>query len=315
MKKIIFLLVGMALLALPIYAKPLVSVEELNTNLDNWFVLDIRSGSKNPKLFQQGHIPNAVYSEYGKAGWRVTKDDVVGLLPSSQELKTLISQLGAKNSSKIVIVSSGANSSDFGSAARVYWTFKVVGHENVSILDGGYQAWQEIAAQDTAYQIETGAGTAVVASDYQIHWDLTYHVDKAFVEDSLEQPGVTLVDARPLNQYLGDAKHAKSKKAGTIPSAVNISEATFFDEANHRLKDQASVQAILKNKNVDESGVIVTFCNTGHWAATAWFAIHEIGGHKQVKMYDGSMVGWTHDADSQVELPGFWKKLYLKIAS
>ena len=134
------------LLSLNVFAaEPLVSVGWLSDNLvnDKVVILDIRNkidgGSK--EIFGTGHIPSAIYSNYLSDGWRSTVDGIVGKLPPVNDLEILIGNLGIGNGDHVVVVPGGINSSDFGSAARVYWTFKVLGHEEVSILDGGYTAW------------------------------------------------------------------------------------------------------------------------------------------------------------------------------
>ena len=120
-------------------AEPLVSVKWLNDNLTNneLVVLDIRNkidgGSK--EAFEVGHIPQAVYSNYLTEGWRTTVDGIVGKLPPVNDLEILIGGLGISNDSQVIVVPGGVSSSDFGSASRVYWTFKVLGHNNVSILE------------------------------------------------------------------------------------------------------------------------------------------------------------------------------------
>ena len=151
-------------------AEPLVSVDWLKINLSNekLIVLDIRNkidgGSK--EAFEVGHIPQAVYSNYLTEGWRTTVDGIVGKLPPVNDLEILIGGLGISNDSQVIVVPGGVSSSDFGSASRVYWTFKVLGHNNVSILDGGYAAW----IQQLPSQLESGVNnpkTAIFKTDFQ----------------------------------------------------------------------------------------------------------------------------------------------------
>ncbi|MEK9935893.1 MAG: rhodanese-like domain-containing protein, partial [Rhodobiaceae bacterium] len=125
-------------------AKPLVDVDWLAANLDNDDVvlIDLRNkidgGSYDTYL--EGHIPSAIHSDYLKDGWRVGRDDVVGLLPEAPQFEALARKLGVSSGSHVVLIPAGVGSTDFGSSARAYWTFKVFGHGNVSILDGGFAA-------------------------------------------------------------------------------------------------------------------------------------------------------------------------------
>src|SRR6185437_12034939 len=107
---------------------------------------DIRSaidGSK-PETFAQGHIPGAVHSDYDKAGWRVTRNNVPFMVPTTADLEI-------DENSYVVVVPAGVNVLDFGSAARTYWTLKYAGVGQVSILDGGLAAWKAVG-----YALETG---------------------------------------------------------------------------------------------------------------------------------------------------------------
>ena len=120
-------------------AEPTVSSDWLNKNLNspNVFVLDIRNklDGGGYDAFKEEHIPGSVHSDYLGAGWRTTIKGVVGQFPGTKALSQLIGGLGIDNQKHVVIVYGGVSSLDFGSAARVYWTFKTIGHENVSILN------------------------------------------------------------------------------------------------------------------------------------------------------------------------------------
>ena len=149
-------------------AQPLVTPAWLNAHLhdQNLVVLDIRSaidGSK-PETFAQGHIPGAVHSDYDKAGWRVTRNNVPFMVPTTPELEKLIGDLGIDENSHVVVVPAGVNVLDFGSAARTYWTLKYTGVANVSILDGGLAAWKA-----AGYALDNGAQRAVAGDLHRHH--------------------------------------------------------------------------------------------------------------------------------------------------
>src|SRR5262245_28867964 len=120
------------------HAEPLVTAEWLNANRadPNLVVLDIRSAidGGGAQAYAAAHIPGSVYSDYDKAGWRVTRNNVPFMVPTVPELEKLIGDLGIDEASHVVVVPAGVNVLDFGSAARTYWTLKYVGVKNVSIL-------------------------------------------------------------------------------------------------------------------------------------------------------------------------------------
>jgi len=124
-------------------------------NEEKLVVLDVRSGIDNGgdrSSFQKSHIPGSVYSNYTNNGWRETRAGVAGLIPPVRSLERLIGSLGIANSSIVVLIPAGTGPTDFGSAARVYWTFKVLGHESVTILNGGLAGWKV-----AGYEVAEGA--------------------------------------------------------------------------------------------------------------------------------------------------------------
>ena len=130
-------------------AEPLMSVETLKAKLGEpeLVVLDVRSviDGGGAEAYAKAHIPGAVHSDYDKAGWRVTRNGLPFMLPTVAQLEKLIGELGIDEDSEVVVVPAGVSATDFGAAARVYWTLKVSGLTKLSILDGGFAAW--IAAE------------------------------------------------------------------------------------------------------------------------------------------------------------------------
>ena len=128
------------------HADPLVTPQWLNEHLadTDLVVLDIRSAidGGGAQAYAAGHIPKSVHSDYDKAGWRVTRNNVPFMVPTVPELEKLIGDLGIDEDTHVVVVPAGVNVLDFGSAARTYWTLKYAGVKNVSILDGGVAAWR-----------------------------------------------------------------------------------------------------------------------------------------------------------------------------
>ena len=281
-------------------AEPLISVDWLKSNLSNekLIILDIRNkidgGSKD--AFEVSHIPTAVYSNYLEDGWRTTVDGIVGKLPPLKDLEILIGGLGINNDSHVIVVPGGVSSTDFGSASRVYWTFKVLGHNNVSILDGGYAAW--IGQLPT--QIETGTvnpTTAIFKADFQSK----YLATTEDVVNALANNSSVLVDARPEEQFLGKSKSGKALAAGTIPGSFNLQQQTLVEDNTSFFKDAITVAQLVKEVGIESAEGEIVFCNTGHWATVAWFALSEVLGHDNVKNYDGSMVEWTADPARSLE--------------
>ena len=268
--------------------QPLVSPAWLNRHLHdaNLVVLDIRSavdGSK-PEAFALGHIPGSVHSDYDKAGWRVERGGVPFMVPTTPELEKLIGDLGIDETTHVVVVPAGVNVLDFGAAARTYWTLKYTGVADVSILDGGLAAWKA-----AGYALEKGAHAPSPAI-FTATLDKSILARAAEVEGIEQHGGATLIDARPASFFLGKEKAPAAQAYGHIPGAIDVDSAEFYNPQTNKLHSKAKLAAIAGKL---PSGAAVTYCNTGHWAATDWFVLHEVLGQKNARLYAGSMVEWT----------------------
>lgn len=274
-------------------AEPLVDVDwvKANTGQSGVVFVDARGQTD----FLRGHIPGAVNTDYAKDGWRVKKGDVPGVFPDDPaQLAALIGSLGIDNSTHVVLVAPGGTSSDMGMATRMYWTFKVLGHDNVSILNGGMNAYlaELDANKNPANPLEKGAAKAEPKTfNVALRQDML--LDDNAVKAALDA-GTLMVDNRTNDQYLGVNRHGASKASGTIPGAVNLPQSWMTENGGGTFRDAKTLASLYEAAGVPTTGKQVSFCNTGHWASIGWFVSSEILGNKDVQMYDGSMVSWTN---------------------
>jgi thiosulfate/3-mercaptopyruvate sulfurtransferase len=293
---------GLALLfagaatTIAVAAEPLVSVQWLKSHRSdpNLVVLDVRSAidGGGTKAYLEAHIPGSVHSDYDQGGWRVTVHNVPFMLPTILEIQNLIGDLGIDEHSHVVVVPAGVHVTDFGSAARVYWTLKVAGVPDVSILDGGFAAWKQ-----AGLPVEHGAHAPTQKTLF-VDADETPLATLADVEKIEKSGGATLIDARPASFFLGKEKGPKVAAYGHIPGALNLDSAEFYDSKSNRLKPKSELAAAAARL---PAGPLVSYCNTGHWSATDWFVLHELLGRHDVKVYDGSMLEWTVDPHRPLE--------------
>lgn len=288
-------------------AAALVDVDWVKANIGkpNVVFLDVRGklGGASKADYLRGHIPGAVYTDYLKDGWRVKdKNGTVGMLPPVDKMEKLVGGLGIGNDDHVVIVPVGAKALDMGTATRVYWTLKVLGHDDVSILNGGMTAYTKDVDPKTKQPVNALEKGAVkpTAKTFKASLRQDMLVTKEDVKNATASGGV-LVDNRPNNQYLGINKHGKAARYGTIPTAKNMPENWMTQNGGGTFRDKATLEKLYALAEVPTSGKQITFCNTGHWASLGWFAGHEIMGNKDVKMYDGSMVEWSGDKDLPME--------------
>lgn len=276
--------------------RPLVDAEWVKANSDreNVVILDIRDGVKDTELGDKPYIANAVVAPYGTAGWRTEVNGVPGMLPPVNEVVELIGSLGIDGDDHVVIVPWGTDSTEFGGATRVYWTFKYLGHDAVSILDGG---WRQYDAAGGARVAEPAKPEAATFS-YELRDELL-----ATDEDvaAALKDGVTLVDGRPAEQYEGRSKSPVVRVEGTLPGAVNIEHSKLYSAEYASFAEPGTVRTLAEAAGLGEDEKNIAFCNTGHWASIAWFGLSEVLGNKNTSMYDGSMSAWTSDPSRPVE--------------
>lgn len=288
--------VGVCLAGPALAAPPLLTPAELAAVLkdparaEQLRVIDIRD----PKSYGISHLPQAQNAPYTQ--WRGPASNP-GELPPLPKLTTLVQLLGLSPDVHAVVVSSGADATDFGSAARVYWTLKVLGLKELSVLNGGFKAWTQ-----AGLPVGTKGG-AVLPSDYVPTLDRALIASREEVRAAVEagQSGKSrLVDARPADFFNGQTRHQAADLPGTLKGAVNLSHASWFVPGTATFVPTAEAAKIAAALPSTPGGAAaadtVSFCNTGHWAATNWFALSEVAGQKNVKLYAGSMVEWTKDA-------------------
>lgn len=275
---------------------PLVDAEWLTANAgaENLVILDIRDNIAGTDLGDLPYVANSVVAPYASAGWRTELDGVPGMTPPIDEVTALIAGLGIDNDDHVVIVPWGTDSSEIGGATRVYWTFKYLGHEEVSILDGGWRQYDAVGGERVAELAQPEPAEFTV--DLQEHLLATTDEVLAALES-----GITLVDGRPVEQFEGQSKSPVVAALGTIPGAINIPHSNFYSAEYARFAQPETVAALIEAVGVTSDEENISFCNTGHWASVAWFGLSEILGNKNSSMYDGSMAEWTLDPARPVQ--------------
>jgi thiosulfate/3-mercaptopyruvate sulfurtransferase len=287
----------LSLLAAPAFAaEPLVDAEwvKANAGKENVVLLDIRDKVADTDLGDKPYIEGAVVAPYATAGWRTELNGVPGMLPPVEQVTKLIADLGIDNDDHVVIVPWGTDSSEFGGATRVYWTFKYLGHDEVSILDGG---WRQFDAAGGARAAEP-AKPEPAQFTAELRNELLATTEE--VAAALEA-GVKLVDGRPAEQHEGKSKSPVAAAHGTLPGSVNIEHSKLYSGEYALFARPETVKALTEAVGLGADEKNIAFCNTGHWASVAWFGLSEVLGNKNTSMYDGSMAEWTADPARPVE--------------
>ena len=267
--------------------------------------LDVRGklAGKSKADYLRGHVPGAVWTNYLKDGWRSKdKAGVPGQMSPVPKLEKLIGGLGIDNKTLVVILPGGGKALDMGTGTRIYWTFKVLGHDNVTLLNGGMKAYlkEKNKAKKPVNPLQKGA-VKPVAKKFVASLRKDMIVSKDDVKKVSSSGSMPLIDNRPNNQFLGVNRHRLAKRNGTIPGAKNIPENWMTMNGGGMFRNKIQLAQLYKAAGVPTKGKQINFCNTGHWASLGWFVSHEIMGNKNVKMYDGSMLEWSADKSLPIE--------------
>ena len=288
--RLVLLLLPLAGAASAAALPPLLAPGELAARLNDGTlrVIDIRAAD------DLVYVPGAVAAPY--ADWRGPPENP-GRLPDAASLSALLQRLGVDASTSVVVVHEGDDATDFGAAARVYWTLKTAGVDQVSILDGGMKSWLAAGLPTAA------APSAPAPTTYQVRIDDRWLATRAQVAAASGGSSSRLLDARPAAFFLGEKKHPAARAPGTLVGAKNVEHTVWFVPGTAQLASPQAIGATARRLGIDADLPTVSFCNTGHWAATQWFVLSEVLGGRQVRLYPESMVDWSRSGREMANVP------------
>jgi thiosulfate/3-mercaptopyruvate sulfurtransferase len=230
--------------------------------------------------YETNHIRGAVRIDWKKDLQDGVRRDFV----SKEAFEELLSTKGIANDDTVVLY--GGNNNWFASYA--YWYFKLYGHQDVRLLDGGRKKW-ELEGRELVADVPTRTATAYVASEQN-------RAIRAFRDDVIKAIGVeNLVDVRSPDEYAGrllapaHLPQEQSQVGGHIPTAANIPWSKAANE-DGSFKSDADLKALYEAAGVDFAKDTIAYCRIGERSAHSWFVLHELLGLDNVRNYDGS---WT----------------------
>jgi thiosulfate/3-mercaptopyruvate sulfurtransferase len=228
--------------------------------------------------YDGGHIPNAVRLDWTTELQQPAARDLV----DRDDFSELMSAKGIGNDDTVVLY--GGNNNWF--AAYAYWQFKLYGHEQVKLLDGGRKKW-ELDGRELVKDVPERPRTSYVAKDP----DLSI---RAFRDEVVASIGSkNLVDVRSPDEFSGKIKapahlpQEQSQRAGHIPTAINIPwSKAAADDGTFRSDDELA--KLYGEQGFDDSRSTIAYCRIGERSSHTWFVLHELLGKTDVKNYDGS---------------------------
>ncbi len=278
-------------------AQALVDVQWVDAALkqSDFVFLDLRSGG----AYDAGHVPGAINDVYSQDRWRVRPLVANDEREIEAAFNRHMEELGIANASHVVLIHAGKTYSDASDAAFVYWYFKLLGHEKISILNGGMAAYVA-----SAIRIETDEH-APPPSEYHSKFQRGIRANISDVEAFLATDG-TLVDYRPASLYLGVNKAFDISRYGTVAGAKNLPGDWLTFDGGGALRSDMHLRRLFEQQKIRFDLPHIAFSNYGEAAALGWFVAHEILGNQNVMLYDHSLREWSANLKNPMQrLIGF----------
>jgi thiosulfate/3-mercaptopyruvate sulfurtransferase len=231
--------------------------------------------------YDKGHIANAVKLDWKKDLQDPVRRDFV----DKHGFEELMSARGISNDDLVILY--GGNNNWF--AAYAYWYFRLYGHNNVKLLDGGRKKW-ELDSRKLVTEVPERPRTSYHATDP----DLSI---RAFRDEVIAAIGkLNLVDVRSPDEFSGKLlapahlPQEQAQRAGHIPTAKNVPWSKAANDDGTFKSDEDLRKLYLDEAGLDFGRDTIAYCRIGERSAHTWFVLHELLGQQHVKNYDGS---WT----------------------
>ncbi len=257
----------------------LVTAQWVEDNLDTAGIVLIEV-DEDTTSYDKGHIRGAI-----KLDWTTDLQDQVRRdFVNKAQFEALLSGRGVSNDDTVVLY--GGNNNWF--AAYAYWYFKLYGHSDVKLLDGGRKKW-ELDSRELTDELPTRATTTYVAQEQD-------RSIRAFRDEVVAAIGTqNLVDVRSPDEYSGrllapaHLPQEQSQRAGHVPTSVNVPWSKNANDDGTFKSDEA-LTALYDAVGFDTDKDTIALCRIGERSSLTWFVLTELLGRKNVKNYDGS---WT----------------------
>lgn len=269
----------------------LVSADWVEENLNTPGVVLVEV-DEDTSAYDLGHIEGAVRLDWKKDLQDQVRRDFV----NREQFSDLLSARGIGNDDTVVLY--GGNNNWF--AAYAYWYFKLYGHQDVKLLDGGRKKW-ELDGRPLVKDVKVRPATAYKASEQ----DLSI---RAFRDEVINAIGTkNLVDVRSPDEFSGKIlapahlPQEQSQRPGHIPSAINVPWSKAANE-DGTFKSDAELTEIYKDAGLDGAKQTIAYCRIGERSSHTWFVLQELLGHENVKNYDGSWTEYGSLVGAPIEL-------------
>jgi thiosulfate/3-mercaptopyruvate sulfurtransferase len=270
----------------------LVTADWAEQNLDTDGVV-FAEVDEDTTAYDAGHIPGAV-----KINWKTElQDPVIRDFVDKGAFEKLLSDKGISNDDTVVLY--GGNNNWF--AAYAYWYFKLYGHDNVKLLDGGRKKWELDGRPLTTDEVSRPATSYTAKQDQ----DTSIRAFRQEVVDAIGNKN--LIDVRSPDEFAGKIlapahlPQEVAQRPGHIPSALNVPWSKAANE-DGTFKSDDELRALYSAAGLDDSKATIAYCRIGERSSHTWFVLHELLGHSDVKNYDGSWTEYGSLVGAPIEL-------------
>ena len=275
--------------------KTLVSTDWLAAHLDDpdlriidgsWHMA--ASGRDARAEYEAAHIPGARFFDIDAIA--DTRSELPHMAPPPELFVSRLRAMGIGDGHQVVVY----DNADTRSAARVWWTFRLMGKTDVAMLDGGFAKWQAEGRPVEDLPPITRDRHMTVQRQAALVRDVTQVAAASKLRDQ------QIVDARPPGRFAGtDPEPRPGLRAGHIPGARNVPAGTLY-AADGTMKPIADLRAAFESAGVDLSRPVITTCGSGITAASLALALERIG-KRDWSLYDGSWTEWGSYPDLKIE--------------
>jgi thiosulfate/3-mercaptopyruvate sulfurtransferase len=238
--------------------------------------------------FAQGHIPGAAFFDIDAIADPATT--LPHMLPAAEAFAAAVGDLGVGSGDRVVVY----DARGVVSAARVWWTFRVFGHDSVAVLDGGLRAWKA-----EGRPLETGAPTPP-RREFHARRRPELVRDLDAMRRNLATRAEQVLDARSRGRFAGTEPEPRpGLRGGHIPGSLNLPYETLY-RPDGTLLPPDGLRAAIEAAGVDLGKPITTSCGSGVTASVLALALHLVG-VPRAAVYDGSWTEWASQHDTPVE--------------
>ena len=250
-----------------------------------WFMPG--SGREAYAEYLQAHLPGAAYFDIDAVADR--ESPLPHMLPSPQAFAEAVGRLGVGARDHVVVY----DRAPIPSAARVWWTFRTMGHDAVQVLDGGLEAWRTSGGELEHAPVHPTPATYLARLRPELVRDF------ATVLAALEDRSVQMVDARPAARFRGEAAEPRvGLRSGHAPGALNTPSSSFY-AVDGRLLDAGALGELFRRAGVDVDRPVVASCGSGVTAGVVALALARLG-RWDTPVYDGSWADWGARSEAPV---------------